>query len=105
MTPEGRFAIRRVATVWSVVALVELALWWLLYRNNYYRPLFSAPALLAPVGGVIATLHAIRVRGRDRRASERRVDERRDTPDVTPALTPVAAPAAKPVDTTTQSPG
>ena len=77
MTPEGRHALRRVATVWGVVALVELALWWLLYRNRFYQPLWTTPALLVVVLGVAATVQAVRVRNRERRAGDRREDNRR----------------------------
>ena len=76
MTPRHR-ALRRVATVWLVVALVEVALWWMLARSNFYRPLWKAPALLALVAGVGGTVHALRVRARDRRAGDRRQREQR----------------------------
>ena len=72
MTPEGRYALRRVITVWVVVALVQVALWWLFYRNRFYQPLWVTPALLVVVAGVAATVHAVRVRNRERRAGDRR---------------------------------
>ena len=77
MTPEGRHALRRVAVVWVVVALVEGALWWVLYRNRFYQPLWMTPALLAIVAGVAATVQAVRVRNRERRAGDRREAKRR----------------------------
>ena len=68
MTPAVRRLVRQLATLWATVALVELALWWLLWRNAYLQPLFRTPALLAPVVGVLATLAALRRRsGDDRR--------------------------------------
>ena len=77
MTPEARHALRRVSTVWAIVALVELALWWVFYRNRFYQPLWMTPALLALVIGVAATVQAVRVRNRERRAGDRRDAERR----------------------------
>ena len=74
MTPESRYALRRVAIVWAIVALVQLALWWMLYRGSFYRPLWKMPSLLALVAGVLGTLHALRVRRRDRRTGDRRGD-------------------------------
>ena len=72
MTPESRHALRRVISVWAVVGLVQLALWWMFYRNRFYQPLWMTPALLALVGGVLATVHAVRARNRERRAGDRR---------------------------------
>lgn len=81
MTPDLRHALRRLARVWLFVAIVELALWWMLYRGPFYRPLWTAPALLALVGGVVGTVHALRARARDRRDGDRRAhDDRRATP-------------------------
>ena len=72
MTPDTRHALRRVAAVWSVVALIEIALWWMLYRGSFYRPLWKMPALVTLVAGVLGTLHALRRRHRDRREGDRR---------------------------------
>ena len=72
MTPEARHALRRVATVWGVVASIELALWWVLYRNRFYQPLWMTPALLVVVVGIALTVHAVRVRNRERREGDRR---------------------------------
>lgn len=77
MTPEGRHALRRVIIVWAVVGLIQLVLWWMLYRSNFYQPLWVTPALLVIVGGVAATVHAVRVRNRERRAGDRRAAARR----------------------------
>ena len=77
MTPEGRHALRRVATVWGIVALAELALWWVLYRNRFYQPLWITPALVVAVVGVALTVHAVRVRNRERRAGDRRATANR----------------------------
>jgi hypothetical protein len=85
MTPEARHALRRVASVWTIVAIVELVLWWTLYRSRFYQPLWITPALLALVGGVVATVQAVRVRNRERRAGDRRADSRRaGAPDAAP---------------------
>jgi hypothetical protein len=72
MTPDARHALRRVVAVWSTVALLEAAIWWMFYRSNYYRPLWRAPALLLLVAGTIATVFAVRVRRGDRRGGDRR---------------------------------
>ena len=77
MTPEARHALRRVGTVWTVVALIELALWWVLYRNRFYQPLWITPALLVVVIGVALTVQAVRVRNRERRAGDRRAQANR----------------------------
>lgn len=78
MTPEARHALRRVLTVWTVVGLIQLVLWWVFYRSRFYQPLWMTPALLVAVGGVAATVHAVRVRSRERRAGDRRAaDDRR----------------------------
>ena len=77
MTPEARHALRRVGSVWAVAALIELALWWVLYRNRFYQPLWATPALLVLVIGVAATVQAVRVRNRERRAGDRREARRR----------------------------
>lgn len=77
MTPEGRYALRRVIAVWAVVGLIQLALWWMFYRNRFYQPLWVTPALLVLVAGVAATVHAVRVRNRERRAGDRRAQANR----------------------------
>lgn len=74
MTPAARRLARQLVTVWLTVALVEFLLWWFLWRGSYTRPLFETPALLVGIGGVLATLGALRQRrGADRRdRAERR---------------------------------
>jgi type VI protein secretion system component VasK len=72
VTPDSRHALRRVLSVWLTVALVELALWWVLYRSRFYRPLHLIPAVIVLVAGVLGTLQALRRRRRDRRAGDRR---------------------------------
>ena len=72
MSPDSRHALRRVLSVWLVVALVELGLWWVLYRSRFYRPLHLVPAVAVFVAGVLGTLQALRRRSRDRRAGDRR---------------------------------
>ena len=77
MTPEARHALRRVIAVWAVVGLIQLALWWVFYRSRFYQPLWMTPALLVAVGGVAATVHAVRVRNRERRSGDRRAGANR----------------------------
>lgn len=69
--------MRRVAMVWGVVASIELALWWVLYRNRFYQPLWMTPALVMLVVGVVLTVHAVRVRNRERRGGDRRAEANR----------------------------
>jgi hypothetical protein len=78
MTPDARHARRRVVAVWSTVAMLEAAIWWMFYRSNYYRPLWRAPALLLLVAGGVATVVAVRVRRGDRRAGDRRGESVKD---------------------------
>jgi hypothetical protein len=84
MTPKARYALRRVAKVWATVAVIEALLWWMLYRGSFYRPLWGPPAVLVLAGGVVGTLHALRVRNRERRGKgdgDRRDGDRREPAD------------------------
>lgn len=74
MTPSRRRLVRQLVATWATVAIVEAVLWWVLWRSAYMRTLFTLPASVVLVLGVLATLGALRRRRGDDR---RRMEERR----------------------------
>lgn len=72
-SPATRRMLRNVVTTWVVVAIGEVALWWLL-RTPFYEALWRLPAALLIVGGVFSTVREMRRRNVDRRRQERRGD-------------------------------
>ena len=73
MTPAQRRLVRQLVATWATVAILEVLLWWVLWRSAYMRTLWTLPASVVFIVGVLATLGALRRRrGDDRRRSEER---------------------------------
>lgn len=75
-----RSRVSRLASIWIIVALIEVASWRLFLSKSFYRDFFMPIAIVVVIVGLAASWRTLMRRDRDRRGGDRRADERREAP-------------------------